>query len=218
MKVLIADDQALFREGLRSVLSDLDGAVETVETGSFRMAFTRAGDSGPFHLAIIGLDMADAPPFKGLRSLRRRLPGVPIVVISTSEEPADVSRAIACGARGYVLRSSRAEALYHVLLLVLAGEIYVPPVVLAGNGWLPAAAPRDNGDALAKLTPRERDVLGWLTEGCSNKEIAQELAIGEGTVKVHLKAVMRKLDVANRTQAALLAVRQGWLAPHGERA
>ncbi len=215
MKVLVADDQALFREGLRSVLADLDNGLETVEASSFRTAFTRASDSGPFDLALIGLAMADVPPFEGLRALRRRLPGVPIVVISTSEKPADVARAIACGARGYVLRSSRAEALYHVLLLVLGVEVYVPPVVLARNGWLPAAAPWVNGDALAKLTPREREVLRWLVEGCSNKEIAQELAIGEGTVKVHLKAVLRKLDVANRTQAAMLAVRQGWLAPNG---
>ncbi len=212
MKVLIADDQALFREGLRSVLSDLDGVVETVEAGSFGAAFARAGDSGPFDLALIGLSMADAPPFEELRSLARRLPGVPIVVISTSETPADVSRAIACGARGYVLRSSRAEALYHVLVLVLAGEVYVPPVVLARNGRPPADASWVNGDGLAKLTPRERDVLRWLVEGCSNKEIAHELAIGEGTVKVHLKSVLRKLDVANRTQAAMLAVRQGWPA------
>ena len=215
LKVLVADDQALYRAGLRSVLAELDSASNVTEASSFRRATVLARSSGPFDLALVGLTMTDNPPFAGLINLRRHLPGVPIVVLATSEAAADVRRVIACGARGYVLRSSRLETLCHVLHFVLAGEIYVPPAALIGGDQRPAALHEKDCKWQEKLTPRERDVLFWLVEGCSNKEIAQQLAIAEGTVKVHLKATLRKLQVANRTQAAMLAVRQEWLAQSG---
>ncbi len=127
-----------------------------------------------------------------------------VKLLSASEDPAHVARALAQGARGYVLKSARAEVLQHVLSLILAGEIYVPPMVMARRFG------GDEAEAFGKLTPREREVLARVVDGLSNKAIAQALSIGEGTVKVHLKAVLRKLDVANRTQAATLAVRLGW--------
>ena len=206
MRVLIADEHALFREGLRHVVAEVDDTPQITDAESFREALAQARDSGPFDLVLLGLSMSDMPDFDGVGAIGRLLPGVPVVVLSASEDPADVTRALARGARGYVLKSLRAEVLHHVLSLVLAGEIYVPPIVVMRVR--PACA--GNGDALDKLTPRERDVLDHLVDGLSNKEIAQELAIGEGTVKVHLKAVLRKLDVANRTQAATLAIRLGW--------
>ncbi len=216
MRVLVADEHALFREGLRHVVAEVATTPQISEAGRFDEALAQARDSGPFDLVLLGLTLPGLPGFDGIGALVRSSPHAAIVVLSTSEDPADVARALACGARGYVLKSSRAEILHHVLSLVLAGEIYVPPMVMARGA---AAGPDGHGNGLLnKLTPREREVLGWLVGGLSNKAIAQELAIGEGTVKVHLKAVLRKLDVANRTQAAMLAVRQGWLAPPGGRA
>ena len=209
MRVLVADEHALFREGLRHVVAEVATTPQISEAGRFDEALARSRDSGPFDLILLGLTLPGLPGFDGIGALARSSPHAAIVVLSASEDPADVARALACGARGYVLKSSRAEILQHVLSLVLAGEIYVPPMVMARG----AAAAGPNGDGnglLDKLTPREREVLGWLVGGLSNKAIAQELAIGEGTVKVHLKAVLRKLDVANRTQAATLAVRLGW--------
>lgn len=212
MKVLVADAYALFRQGLHSVLAELDDAVEEIEAGSFPDALARAGDSAPFDLVLLDLAMPGMAPFDGLRALGERLPGAPIVVLSASANRGEVSRAISCGARGYVLKSSRPEALLHILTLALAGEVYVPAVALRREAAPQPIAGASVGAArpLARLTPRERDVLTELVKGESNKEIAHELAIDEGTVKVHIKAVLRKFDVANRTQAAIFAVRSGW--------
>ncbi len=222
MNVLIADDHALFRQGLRLVLAEFDEDVEAVEAASFTDALARAGDSGPFDLALIDLTMPGMPSFEGIAALTARLPGVPVVVLSASERPDDVAGAIEAGARGYVVKSSRPRVLYHALPLILAGEIYVPPVVLNGERENGAESRADNraeeraaAGAVERLTPRERDVLGHLAAGLSNKEIAQALDIDEGTVKAHLKALLRKLDVANRTQAAILAVRNGWVPAGG---
>ncbi len=225
MNVLIADDHALFRQGLRLVLAEFDENVEAVEAANFTDALARAGDSGPFDLALVDLTMPGMPSFEGIAALTARLPGVPVVVLSASERPDDVAGAIEAGARGYVVKSARPRVLYHALPLILAGEIYVPPVVLNGereNGAEDRAAAAARAEAvraeaglIERLTPRERDVLGHLAAGLSNKEIAQALDIDEGTVKAHIKALLRKLDVANRTQAAILAVRNGWVSADG---
>ena len=210
MRILVADEHAIFREGLRHVVAEVATTPQISEAGCFDEALEWVRDSGSFELILLGLSLPGLPGFDGIGTLVRASPRAATVVLSVSEDPADVARALACGARGYVLKSARAEILHHVLSLVLAGEIYVPPIVMVGHGVVAGSNGGGNG-LLDKLTPRERDVLGWLVDGLSNKAIAQELAIGEGTVKVHLKAVLRKLDVANRTQAATLAVRLGWL-------
>ncbi|MFQ5958705.1 MAG: LuxR C-terminal-related transcriptional regulator, partial [Alphaproteobacteria bacterium] len=209
--------------GLRLVLSEIDEAVETVEAGNFPDALARVADAGPFDLVLLDLTMPGMAAFEGLQAMRERAPEAPIIVLSASEKPSDVSRAIECGARGYVLKSSRPQVLLHAVPLVLSGEVYLPPVVLSrdgASGSSAAANPAADGEAaatvFAKLTPREREVLGQLVAGQSNKEIAHELAIDVGTVKAHLKALLRKLEVANRTQAATLAVRAGWGPSDGD--
>ncbi|MFQ5984850.1 MAG: response regulator [Alphaproteobacteria bacterium] len=214
MKILIADDHALYRQGLRLALAEIDARAEIVEAADADSTLARARDDGPFDLVLLDLAMPGMNGFEGLSALRQALPAVPIVILSASESRDDVRRAIECGARGYVLKSSNPEVLRHALPLVLAGEVYLPPV-LAGPE--PAFAAKEQAvgrsaapaDPIAKLTPREREVLDGLVKGRSNKEIAQELALDEGTVKVHLKAVLRKLEVSNRTQAAVVAVRSG---------
>ncbi len=208
MRILIADEQALFRAGLLHVVGGVDDNPQIYEADSYREALDRARENGPFDLILLGLAMADGAlhgAYEGVAALGEICPEASIVVLSNAEDPSHVERALTRGARGYVLKSARAEVLHHVLSLVMAGEIYVPPMVMARRpGGVRGEA------AFAKLTPRERDVLERLVHGLSNKAIAQALSIGEGTVKVHLKAVLRKLHVANRTQAATLALRLGW--------
>ncbi len=209
MRILVADEQELFRAGLLHVVGELDDNPQISEADSYQEALVQARKSAPFDLILLGLTMPDGTmygAFRGVAALREICPEAAILVLSESEDPSDVVRALAQGARGYVLKSARAEVLQHVLSLVLAGEIYVPPIVMAQR----LGRTRDEAAAFGKLTPRERDVLERLVDGLSNKAIAQALSIGEGTVKVHLKAVLRKLEVANRTQAATMAMRLGW--------
>ncbi len=187
----------------------MDDDPQIFEADSYQEALVRAREHGPFDLILLGLAMPDGAmygAFRGVAALGEISPGASIVVLSASQDPADVDRALTQGARGYVLKSARAEVLHHVLSLVMAGEIYVPPIVMARR----LGRARAEAAEFGKLTPREREVLERLVDGLSNKAIAQALSIGEGTVKVHLKAVLRKLDVANRTQAATLALRLGW--------
>ena len=208
MRILVADEQALFRTGLLHVVGEVDEHPQIFEADSYQEALAQARKHGPFDLILLGLTQPDGAMygvFSGVAALGEICPEASIVVLSTSEDPADVDRALTQGARGYVLKSARAEVLQHVLSLVMAGEIYVPPIVMARRLERPAGS-------FGKLTPREREVLERLVHGLSNKAIAQALSIGEGTVKVHLKAVLRKLDVVNRTQAAILALRLGWHA------
>ena len=212
MRVLIADEHALFREGLRHVVAEVDTTPKICEAESFDSALKQARTSPKIDLALVSLSLPGVIGFEPLGTLARSLGNAPLVALSVSEDPADVGRALAHGVRGYVLKSARAEVIQHVLSLVLAGEIYVPPIVmtqsdLSGDVDMVAAT---SATLFDKLTPREGDVLDRLVDGLPNKAIAQELSISEGTVKVHLKAVLRKLDVANRTQAATLALRLGW--------
>ena len=209
MRILIADEQALFRVGLLHVVGEVDKDPQIYEAESYQEALDQAHENGPFDLILLGLAMPNGAMYSaygGVFALGEICPSASIVVLSNSEDPSNVSYALTQGARGYVLKSARAEVLQHVLSLVMAGEIYVPPIVMAQR----LGQARDVETSFGKLTPRERDVLERLVHGLSNKAIAQALSIGEGTVKVHLKAVLRKLDVVNRTQAATLALRLGW--------
>ena len=207
MKILVADGQALLRQGLRVVLSELDDDVEIVESDNVFDLFARTKDEPGYDLAIVDMMFAEIVTGDGIAGLCRCLPDVPVVILSDSEDPGAMKLAITSGARGYILKTARPVALIHALRLVLAGEAYVPPAVLNQLDAAPTETENGEASAIRNLTPREREIVDQLVEGRSNKQIAKELEINEGTVKVHLKAVLRKLGVANRTQAALLAVR-----------
>jgi len=138
-----------------------------------------------------------------------------VVVVSGSRQRATIRAAIEAGARGYILKSANGEILRHVLPLVLSGELYVPAQAVAAEdlgqaGEFETSPLEDNNDFnpdFKSLTPRETQVLKLLTLGYSNKEIARSLGMLEGTVKVHVKSIMKKLGVNNRTQAAIAANR-----------
>ena len=212
MRVLIADEHALFREGLRHVVAEVDTTPKICEAESFDSALKQARTSPKIDLALVSLSLPGVIGFEPLGTLARFLGNAPLVALSVSEDPADVGRALAHGVRGYVLKSARAEVIQHVLSLVLAGETYVPPIVmtqsdLSGDVDMVAAT---SATLFDKLTPREGDVLDVLVEGHPNKEIARQLGLQEVTVKVHLKGVFRKLGATNRTQAVRIAHKLGW--------
>jgi DNA-binding NarL/FixJ family response regulator len=167
-------------------------------------------------LVLLDASMPEMANFAGLRRLVEKLPDVPIVVTSPSENSAQIVDAIHSGARGYFLPSTTACVLRHALPLILLGEIYIPACALRlnhGNGMLrpEGLAPR-MGDARGKLTLRQCEILVMLGEGKSNKEIAREAKVLEGTVKLHVRGILRKLGVRNRTEAVLAAARGGYLS------
>lgn len=215
MVVLIADDHALFRYGISLALESLYGRDVTIlQASSAEEARRIAHETAGLDLILLDLMMPGLNGIAELKKFIETLPPVPVVIVSGSRSKATIRAAIDAGARGYVLKSSNGEILKHVLPLVLSGELYVPAQAVTTeepSQEFDTGSPLDEGGEFnpdfKSLTPRETQVLKLLTLGYSNKEIARSLGMLEGTVKVHVKSIMKKLGVNNRTQAAIAANR-----------
>lgn len=212
MLLLLADDHALVREGLKHTLADLVASVEFVEAATAAEVIDSLGRNQAVDLVLLDLVMPGSDGFSLLTRVCNSHPDLPIVVLSGTADPAKMRKALDIGATGFICKSASAEVMLSALRLVLAGGIYLPPDMLktssapeAGN-WAPMAGP-DAGQRLssAALTTRQREVLERLVEGKSNKQIARELDLSDNTVKIHVAAILRTLGVDNRTQAAIAA-------------
>jgi DNA-binding NarL/FixJ family response regulator len=210
MNVLLIDDHALFREGLKFLLRSLDAALEVDEASDCAKALEHAA-ARSYDLVLLDLKMPGVAGLEALAALRDAVPAAPLVVLSGEDNPGVVRAAIERGAMGFIPKSSTPEVLIQALRLVLARGVYLPPAVLDA-AWVPAsAAPQPTGDdmTLPGLTPRQMDVLRCVIQGMSNKIIARELDVSEGTVKAHLSSVLRALDARNRTEAVYAAAKLG---------
>lgn len=203
MKVLLADDHPLFREGVKPVLHKLDPDLHLLEAIDYPSAFAHMHQVGDVDLALIDLCMPGMSGVDGVIRFRSAFPGTPLVVLSASELAEDIHRLLAAGALGYISKASPSEVILGALRLVLAGGVYIPPSLLD--------YPISEQDALrlSPLTARQVEVLRELAKGKSNKQIAVELNVTEGTVKIHLAAIYRILKVSNRTEAVLVAQKMG---------
>jgi DNA-binding NarL/FixJ family response regulator len=204
-RFIIADDHAMFRAGLRLFLSDVfapDAIVDAASLNDLQAALTA---DPQVTLAVVDLRMPGMAGASTLMDLRERFPAVRFVVMSGSEERQDVLDVLAAGAFGYIPKSLDTTDMTAAFRQVLGGGVYAPNFLAATPTRI--AEPRGDGDIAlsADLTPRQRDVLRLLARGQSNKEIARALDISEGTVKIHLAAIFRLLDVRNRTEAVLKA-------------
>ncbi|NQU62349.1 MAG: response regulator transcription factor [Rhodospirillales bacterium] len=202
MKILLADDHALFRDGLRHVLSSFNPDIRIVEAADYPDALALANSEKDIHLALVDLAMPGMERFSGLAALCDRLGDIPVVVVSANEDNNDVRRALGCGVAGYIPKALDSEVIRTALGRVLAGETYLPPSMV---GWDKETEPVPKVKPPPRLTPRQRDVLGFIAQGYSNKKIATELNLAEGTVKLHVAALLKALGVNNRTEAVFEA-------------
>jgi Response regulator containing a CheY-like receiver domain and an HTH DNA-binding domain len=209
MRILIGDDHLLFREGLRRLLEQLHAEATFVEAGTFSEVLEQCRVGGAFDVVLMDLHMPNWPGFDGLREVQSLQPGVPVVVISASESLSDIRGALDHGATGYIPKSSSVKVMMGALNLVFSGGIYVPPGALtaASAEPMPRRRAHDGVDRNGSygLTQRQREVLDCLRAGKSNKQIAYELGLSEGTVKIHVTAIFKSLGVKNRTQAVIAA-------------
>ena len=212
MKVLIADDHALFRDGLSMQLEKLNADSVVFQAGSFSQALKILSDEKKLDLIIVDLDMPDMGWEEGLAAIRQHAGGARYVIISASENPRDIRKSLDAGASGYIPKRSEPKILASALQLVLDGGTYLPPSVLEPNPALSgsernsATAPVSNGK---NLTPRQLQVLGFVAQGMSNKQIAYEIGVSEATVKLHINALLRSVGATNRTQALIMAQKMG---------
>jgi len=196
-RIILADDHPIMRSALASALATL-GAPRFVEASDAQGTLAMLDAHPDLDLLLVDLRMPGADGIETVRALRVRAPQVPVVVVSADEDRAHVAQLLALGVSGYVPKSDPPAVIVSAVRLVLAGGTYVPPRLLAGD------AP---DDLRPELTPRQVDVLRLLAQGLPNKSIANALGVSEGTVKVHLIAVFRTLNVRNRTAAVLAAQR-----------
>ncbi len=215
MRALLVDDHAMVREGLKQVLLKLDPTMEIFEAKSGAEAAEITSIDAP-DLVLLDLMLPDQSGFQVLATLRERCRGAVIVVLSASTSQTDFKRALGMGAAGYIPKSCSAGVTLGALRVVLAGGTYLPPDLVeeqdpqAGQALLPArpAAAHLRPSELG-LSERQAQVLALLLRGLPNKAIARELDLAEQTVKAHLSAALRALNVANRTQAVIAATQLG---------
>jgi DNA-binding NarL/FixJ family response regulator len=203
--ILIADDHEVFRFGLAHLLRHGLGAQTILEAARFEEALAHLQDRD-LSLVIIDLGMPGLPSPAQLAQIRTQRPDVRVVVLSGSDSREDILAALAAGVHGYIVKSQRTEALIHRLRYILSGEIYVPPSLADRPSPLAAQAMRqaESGPTAETLSERQRQVLEGLVAGLTNKEIARQLNVSEGTVKMHIAALFRILGATNRAHAVAL--------------
>jgi DNA-binding NarL/FixJ family response regulator len=206
IRVLVVDDHAVVREGLRTFLELQDGIAVIGEAADGEDAVRQAEALKP-DVIVMDLVMPRLDGVGAMRELRRRLPSARVIVLTSFVEDERLLPAIQAGAAGYLLKNVAPPELARAVRAAHAGEAMIDPVVAAR--LVDAIAQPPGEPAAERLTAREQDVLALIARGYSNKRIALELGIAEKTVKTHVGHVLAKLGVSDRTQAAVHAVRTG---------
>ena len=206
MRVVVADDHRVVREGIRYMLSDASGVdvVGEAETGEELLALVA---SEPVDVVLLDVRMPGMSGFDVLERLAEDAPQVRVLMLSMHDQPAYVRRAIELGAAGYVLKNAGRDELLTALQVAADGGTYLPaelmePLVAAMTGRA-----RSSG----KLSPREHQVLQLIANGYENKQIATELELSEATVKTYLRGVFERLDVSSRAEAVAVGLRLGMI-------
>lgn len=215
MKILIADDHELFLKGLELILSDLDKKVETVLAHNYTEIFDILEHQKKFDLIVTDLAMPGANWLDAIKHIHEKLPETPIIILSAVFDKEIVQKTIEIGAAGYIPKTSSNAVIMSAVRLVLSGGAYIPPELLNSSlknqfSAIDQINPEfENKDNKVSLTPRQIDVLKLIAKGRSNKIIAHELGLTEGTVKLHVTAILKILNVYNRTGAVVEATKRG---------
>jgi DNA-binding NarL/FixJ family response regulator len=201
IRILIADDHSVVREGLVSLIKRKSDMVVVAEASNGREAVDLWKEHRP-DITLLDLRMPELDGVGAIKEIRELDETAHVIVLTTFDGDEDIYRAIKAGAKAYLLKDTAREALVDCVRRAHAGETYLPPQLAA------KLAERVSGEA---LSAREIEVLRRIAAGKSNKEIGAELFISEGTVKTHVKSIFAKLDVVSRTEAVATATRRGWI-------
>lgn len=205
--IVITDDHPLFRDALgQAVAARLPGA-RVAETASLDELTALLGREPDVDLVLLDLALPGVRGFSGLIFLRAQHPAVPVAIISATDDPMAISRAMSFGAVGYLPKALDADRIGEAIDAILAGETWTPPEIDLSSGDDEETA--DLARRLASLTPQQGRVLTMLGDGLLNKQIAYELGVSEATVKAHVSAILQKLGVESRTQAVIASSRIG---------
>ncbi len=198
MKVLIAEDHGLYREGLKVTLTGILDNPIILEAERESEVISLMEAHADLDLVLLDLHFPDGGGLRLVRRIKHDFPFVPIAVLSADDSPIQIRKIMAEGVNGYLTKTARNQVLQHALQIILSGGIYVPDTLAFDE---PQSTPTFNCD-LQNITPRQQQVLSLLAQGFSNKEIGRTLHLAEGTVKAHVAALLKLLGVRNRTEAA----------------
>lgn len=201
MKILVCDDHAVFRDGLRSVLSELGDSLEVLEADTGEAALACVLEHPDLDLVLLDLEMPGLGGMATLDQLRRDHPATPVAIVSAHQDAGVMRKVIDAGASGFIPKSSKRLVLASALQLILNGGIYVPPEMIAAPEETQVARRKRR---VGELTERQREVLVLLSKGLTNREIGGVLDIALGTTKTHIAAILEALEVTNRTEASMV--------------
>ena len=202
MKVLIIDDHALFREGLRYLLRSMTDELEYLESENLSRLSDLAREHPHLDLILLDLNISGAGGLTSLADIQKFLQNTPVVVVTASERQSDIDRALAAGAASFIPKTVSSDVMISALTRVAKGETYVPDSARIETSGPPSYK-------RATMTDRQMDILRLLAVGKTNRQIGSQLDIAENTVRVHLSAIFKNLGVKTRTEAVFLAVRNG---------
>jgi len=202
-RFIIADDHPLFRGAMRQTIEKQFASVKIIEAGSLDEVTAALDREEDVDLILLDLSMPGMRGFSGLMYLRAQYVGVPIVVVSGTEDPTTIRSAIEFGASGYIPKSLGIDVIQDGVSVVLEGGVWIPPDVDLNT----VDEATKMAQRLASLTPQQVRVLMMLSQGLLNKQIAYELSVSEATVKAHVSAILQKLGVESRTQAVIAAAK-----------
>jgi len=213
IRVMLVDDHILFRKGIEALLTSHDDFEVVGEASNGKEAVEKVGACQP-DVILMYIDMPVCSGLNAVKMIHSEMSNIPIVMLTVSDDDQDLFKAIKNGAKGYLLKNLEPKELYEMLLGVLRGEAPLTGI-MAAKILQELRTPQSTGEGEVEetLTERERDVLKLIAEGMSNKEIAEQLCITENTVKVHVRTTLEKLQLRNRVQAAVYAVREGLIDP-----
>ncbi len=214
MRVLVADDHPLFRDGIVSLL-EAAGFEVVGQVGDGASAVEAAERLSP-DLILMDVTMPKLNGIQALSKIKEKKPEVEVVMLTVSDDDEDLSAAAQAGASGYLLKSLDSDEFLSLLEGIKAGEAPLTRRTAARLLRLMSGSASDSRSSTTYLTARELELLGLVADGLPNKAIAQELSISENTVKYHMKNILSKLDVHNRTEAVAQAIRAGLIAPQSK--
>lgn len=207
MKVLITDEQSLFRDGLSLRLKQINQDISILQASDIIEMQKIISRENDIDILILDIDLAELNSAEVISKIKITSPNTKIVVISSSEDTRTIKKILSYGVKGYIPKKSDSNILSGALKLILDGGTYIPPVML--DNTIDYSIHNINGYPKKNLTNRQSQVLDLIAQGKSNKQIAYDMGVSEATVKLHINALLRSLKVNNRTQAVITAQKMG---------
>lgn len=209
MKLLIVDDHGLVREGLKAILGQSDLQAQCLEAWDEVSIWHQISQHANIDIVLLDIQLPGLSGMELLKRIVKERPQLPIIMLSADHDSDTVSQALQLGASGFMPKSSLNQVLISAIRLVVAGGVYIPPeALLKSNPKPPTAKPAVSLDALG-LTNRQLDVLRLLLKGMSNKLISRQIDLAEATVKIHIRGILRSLNVTTRTEALVKLTEMG---------